>query len=155
MRGLRRLAGLLCVCASTGWGQATAPAAPKPRVLVFFSEKTEADHVDFAHQANDFFSKQGEADGFAWVATTHWDDLNAQELARTRLVVWLNDEPSTAAQKKAFEEYMDHGGSWLGFHVSAYNDRDSQWPLVSEHFLGARFFTWQQLAAAACGSRCG
>ena len=124
-------------------------ADTKPRVLVFYSEHTEGDHVDFAHQANTFFGARNAAATYDWIPTTNWSDLNAQELARTSVVVWLNDEPTTPAQKRAFENYMEHGGGWLGFHVSAFNDRDTDWPWFVQFLGGAVFFgnNWPPLPA--------
>jgi len=47
--------------------------AQKPRfhVLAFYTEKTEADHVDFARQAITFFEAEAKHDDFDWKATTN------------------------------------------------------------------------------------
>jgi hypothetical protein len=47
--------------------------------------------------------------------------MNPETLAKTRVVVWLNGQPDAAEERAAFESYMDHGGGWLGTHVSGYN----------------------------------
>lgn len=149
MRGF--WAGLACVVASAGLAQ--AGGAPKPetrmRVLVFYSEHTESDHVDFARQANHFFGAEAAREHFDWDVTTNWDDLNAANLKRYREVVWLNDEPHTEAQRRAFEAYMDGGGGWLGFHVAAYNDAESGWPWFLKFLGGAMFYgnNWPPLPA--------
>ena len=49
---------------------------------------------------------------------------------RTKLVVWLNEFPHNQAEREAFERYMTGGGAWLGFHVSAYNDKTTKVAMV-------------------------
>jgi type 1 glutamine amidotransferase len=125
---------------------------PKPHlhVLVFYSETVEPDHVAFAHQAIKFYTDAAQRGNYDLTATTNWDDLNAANLAHYQLVMWLNDQPKSSQQRSSFEQYMEHGGGWLGFHVTAYNDRDSHWPWFL-HFLGGGVFygnNWPPLPAA-------
>ena len=42
-------------------------------------------------------------------------------------------------QREAFEKYMENGGGWIGFHASAYNDRNTHWPWLNK-FLGCGQF---------------
>jgi len=42
---------------------------------------------------------------------------------------------------------MENGGAWLGFHVSAYNDKDSDWPWFVDSSAVAYF-------TATVGRRC-
>ena len=110
---------------------------PAFHVLAFYSETVERDHVDFAHQAIKYYTAAAQRDHFDFASTTNWDDLNVANLAHYELILWLDDQPHTPQQRASFEEYMKHGGGWLGFHIAAYNDRDTQWPwLVSFHFSG-------------------
>ena len=53
---------------------------PKFRVLAFYSEKVERDHVDFTHDAIRFYTAASERDHFAFTATTNWEDLNSTNL---------------------------------------------------------------------------
>ncbi|HEY2760145.1 MAG TPA: ThuA domain-containing protein, partial [Pirellulales bacterium] len=73
--------------------------------------------------------------------TTDWSKLNAENLANYQVVLWLNDSAHTADQRAAFEDYMEHGGGWLGFHVSGYNDKDTHWPWFVQFLGGAVFYT--------------
>ena len=98
---------------------------PTFHVLAFYSETVEHDHVDFAHQAIAFYSCVARRRHFDFTTTTRWDDLNAGTLAHYQLVIWLDDQPHTPQQRAAFEQYMEHGGGWLGFHIAAYNDSDA------------------------------
>ena len=119
------------------------------KVLAFYSTKVEPDHVLFAEGALKFFSGLSATNNFAFDSTSNWDDMNDFNLAKYHVVVWLNDKPSKAEQRRAFQKYMESGGAWLGFHVAAYNDRDSNWPWFVD-FLGGGIFhinSWPPLPA--------
>jgi len=124
-------------------------ANPQFKVLAFYSTKTEADHVMFSDGALKYFADLAAKDNFIFDSTTNWDDLNDAALAKYQIVMWLNDEPSKPEQKRAFQNYIEHGGGWYGFHVSAYNDKDSNWPWFV-NFLGGGVFAmndWPPLPA--------
>jgi type 1 glutamine amidotransferase len=44
---------------------------------------------------------------------------------------------------------MTHGGGWIGFHIAAYNDRDTNWPWFVEFLGGGVFYgnNWPPLPA--------
>jgi len=129
-------------------GAAFAQTAPQPRVLVFFSLNVEADHVQFATDALRFFAEQADRQNFRVEATSSWADLNDDNLKQYKLVVWLNGAPP-AAQQPVFQRYMESGGAWLGFHVAAYNDRNSRW-IWFKQFIGGGAFgvnNWPPLPA--------
>jgi type 1 glutamine amidotransferase len=117
---------------------AFAQAPPSPRVLLFFSLNTEADHVLFATDAMRFFAEQADRDDFRVDATSNWAEMNDGNLKNYKLVVWLNSLPP-AAQQPAFQRYMEGGGAWLGFHVSAYNDKNSRWSWFKQFIGGGAF----------------
>ncbi len=103
----------------------------------------------FADGALKFFGEIAAKDNFAFDSTTNWNDLNEANLAKYQVVVWLNDEPTKPEQRMAFQNYVEHGGAWLGFHVSAYNDKETNWPWFVD-FLGGSVFqgnNWPPLAA--------
>jgi YVTN family beta-propeller protein len=119
------------------------------KVLAFYSTKVEPDHVLFAEGALKFFSDLSAKNNFTFDSTSNWDDMNDFNLGKYQVVVWLNDEPSKAGQRRAFQEYIENGGAWLGFHVAAYNDIDSNWPWFVD-FLGGGVFhinSWPPLPA--------
>lgn len=136
------VAAIMGMTLSSAWSQ-------QPKVLAFYTEKTERDHVDFAHDAISFFTKQAAEEHFDFSATTDWDTLNDENLKQTATVVWLNDEPHTAEQRATFERYMERGGRWLGFHVAGYNDASTNWPWFVQFLGGAVFRTnnWPPLPA--------
>ena len=122
---------------------------PSFKVLAFYSTKVEPDHVLFAEGALKFFSDLAAKNNFTFDSTNNWDDMNDFNLGKYQVVVWLNDEPSKAEQRGAFQEYIENGGAWLGFHVAAYNDKDSNWPWFVD-FLGGGVFhsnSWPPLPA--------
>jgi len=122
---------------------------PRFKVLAFYSDKTELDHIQFAQDAVKFLTERATSEHFTLEATTHWEDLNDDHLRGYQLVIWLNESPSQTAQRSAFERYMEHGGAWLGFHAAAYNDRDTNWPWFV-NFLGGAVFninSWPPLPA--------
>ena len=47
------------------------------------------------------------------------------------------------------EKYMDGGGGWLGFHVSAYTDKNTKWPWFNNFMGGAVYHNnvWPPLTA--------
>jgi type 1 glutamine amidotransferase len=118
-------------------------------VLAFYSTNVEQDHVDFALQALTFFSNTAKSDRFQFESTTNWDDLNPQRLKRVQIVMWLNDSAHTPQQRAAFEQYMEHGGGWFGFHFAAYNDSNTHWPWFVQFLGGAVFYgnNWPPLPA--------
>ena len=137
------------LCAAVFAAAASAQPAPK-KVLLFFSLNVEADHVLFATDALRFFAETGDRNSFRVEATSNWSDLNDENLKQYQLVVWLNVTPPGAPQQQqAFERYMENGGAWLGFHVSAYNDRGFRWPWFRQ-FIGGSLFgvnNWPPLPA--------
>jgi len=129
---------------------ALQPSQQAPiRALAFYTDKGEQDHIDFALQALRFYSELAKRNNFSLDSTTNWNDMNAEKLKNVHLVLWLNDFPHTPEQRKAFEDYMTHGGAWLGFHVSAYNDDSTHWPWFIDFLGGAVFFgnNWPPLPA--------
>jgi len=119
------------------------------RVLAFYSENTEPDHVQFAQQAVKFLSERAASEHFTFEATTNWQDLSDERLKTCQLVIWLNESPTKADQRGAFERYMQRGGAWLGFHAAAYNDKDTNWQWFVDFLGGAVFHTnsWPPLPA--------
>jgi type 1 glutamine amidotransferase len=118
------------------------------RALAFFSTTVESDHVDFAHNAIDFYAALAARNGFTLDTTTNWENCNAS-LSNYQVVLWLNDFPHTDQQRTAFQTYMENGGAWLGFHVAGYNDKDTNWPWFVKFFGSAVFYNnnWPPLAA--------
>jgi len=142
---------LLFVAALTAIGLSamTAYAQRAPfRVLAFYSTHEEADHVEFAKEALQFYGNLAKKDHFVFDSTTQWSDLNAATLGQYQVVLWLDASPVEKQQREAFQNYMEHGGAWMGFHAAGYNDGSTNWPWFVK-FLGAVFYgnSWPPLPA--------
>ncbi len=122
---------------------------PRFKVLAFYSNRVEPDHVAFAKDAIAFFKELTEGDGFVFDTTSNMDDLSSPKIRNYQLLMMINDFPESASQRKAFENYMETGGGWMGFHVAAYNDKDSHWPWFVQFLGGGVFFrnSWPPLPA--------
>jgi len=91
---------------------------------------------------------------FAYEATTNWSQLNVEFLKQFQVVLFLDTRPDDPAQRKAFENYMEHGGAWMGFHFSAFALTPSgfpqNWDWYHERFLGSGEYvsnTWRPTSA--------
>jgi uncharacterized protein len=130
--------------------EAQTPSEHTPfHSVAFYTTKGEQDHIDFALQALRFYGDLAKKANFSLTSTTDWNDMSAEKLKNIQLVIWLNDFPHTPEQRKAFEDYMTHGGAWLGFHVAAYNDDSTGWPWFVDFLGGTVFFgnNWPPLPA--------
>lgn len=138
------LAVLLAGVAPAAFAQAVDgyPASyarsPRFRALIVWDSGAEEAHVQFDKQAMEFFRRLSYGDGFLYDTTTDFHKY-ADSLANYSVVVWLNFSPRSEADREAFQSYMEHGGGWMGFHASAYNDRNTRWPWLNE-FLGCGRF---------------
>jgi type 1 glutamine amidotransferase len=112
---------------------------PRFKVLAFYTKQVEPAHIEFAEEAIKFFKDLTIGDGFVFDATSNWSDLNEEKLRGYSVVMMLNDFPHGQKEKEAFQKYMENGGGWFGFHVAAYNDKDTNWPWML-NFLGGGVF---------------
>src|SRR4051812_23998651 len=90
------------------------------RVIGFFTAKSDRAHITFVHEANKWFSNAAKENNFTYDSTNNWNNLNKEFLKNYDVVLFLDTRPDSADQRKAFEEYMEHGGAWMGFHFSAF-----------------------------------
>ncbi|MEC3978487.1 RICIN domain-containing protein [Amycolatopsis sp. H20-H5] len=109
---------------------ASVPAAAEPqqeaaapfKVLAFYSGTYDAAHIDFEKEANIWFPQQAAANGYTYTATTNWNQLTTLDPSQAQVVLFLDDQPQSTAQYQGFQRYMEAGGAFFGFHVTAYND---------------------------------
>ncbi|MGW0218680.1 RICIN domain-containing protein [Micromonospora chokoriensis] len=122
----------------------SAQAAPTFKVLAFYNGTWDAAHIDFVKDARAWFPQAAAQHGFSWEATNNWSLLNTSNLAQYKVIMFLDDAPP-AAQRAAFQQYVQNGGGWLGFHVSAFTTNPSSWSWYYYTFLGTGSFqtnTW-------------
>jgi len=123
-------------------------------VIAFYTAKQDAAHISFVHEANRWFPAVAAKYHFTYDSTNNWDNLNAAFLARYQLVVFLDTRPDSPAQRVAFQQYMDKGGAWIGFHFSAFALTPSaypqNWDWYHNEFLGSGQYksnTWRPTSA--------
>ncbi|MBX0289080.1 ThuA domain-containing protein [Hymenobacter sp. HSC-4F20] len=129
-------------------------AKPKFRVVAFFTAKNDLAHISYVQEANAWFPKMAAAHQFSYDTTSNWNNLNAEFLARYQVVVFLDTRPEAPAQRAAFQQYMERGGAWMGFHFAGFALSPSaypqNWNWYHEQFLGTGSYagnTWRPTAA--------
>lgn len=113
--------------------------APRFKALIYYTQHAEEAHVQFAEQATSFFKKLNYGDGFVLDITTDFSKYPYEKLKEYNVIIMLNTSPNTKAERDAFEQYMENGGGWVGFHAAAYNDKNTHWPWFVK-FLGGGVF---------------
>jgi uncharacterized protein len=123
-------------------------------VIAFFTAKQDLAHISFVHQANKWFYAQGKVHHFEYDSTNDWSNLNSKFLKKYQVILFLDTRPEDSLQRIAFKEYMDHGGSWMGFHFAGFALTPSaypqDWDWYHEEFLGAGQYkgnTWHPTPA--------
>ena len=111
---------------------------PRFKALILFDEHAEKAHVQFDFQAIDFFRKLTVGEGFIVDTTQNLGAYSLEQLKEYSVIVALNAAPARK-DRALFEQYMESGGGWLGFHAAAYNDARTDWPWFVR-FLGGGVF---------------
>lgn len=106
--------------------------------LFIWDPAAESAHIEFDQQALHFFHKLSYGEGFTYDVKTECP-ASLDSLIQYDVVVMLNSLPQSPKARVAFEQYMEQGGGWIGFHATGYNDKDTQWPWFN-HFLGCGQF---------------
>lgn len=134
---LLSLVALLCALSAKPQNSgypASYASGPRFRTLIVWSPHVEEAHVQFSKDAIRFFHKLSYGEGFIMDTTTTFSQY-IDSLERYNIIVMLNTQPHGQAERKAFQQYMENGGGWMGFHAAAYNDKNTKWPWFNE-FLG-------------------
>lgn len=126
----------------------------KFNVIAFYTAKNDQAHISFVHEANQWFPKMAVKHGFSYDSTANWNNLNAAFLSKYQVVLFLDTRPEDPQQRTAFENYMKNGGSWMGFHFSAFALTPSafpqNWDWYHNEFLGSGQYgsnTWRPTSA--------
>ena len=105
------------------------------KALMLWNPYAEIAHVQFDKQSMEFFHRLNYGDGFVLDTTTTLKTYTYEQLKEYSVIIALNESPSDYESRALFEKYMENGGGWIGFHASAYNDRNTRWPWYVK-FLG-------------------
>jgi uncharacterized protein len=123
-------------------------------VIAFYTAKNDPAHISFVHEANRWFSKMSVAHHFSYDSTNNWDNLTASFLSGYQVVLFLDTRPDSSYQRTAFQQYMENGGAWMGFHFSAFALTPSaypqNWDWYHNQFLGSGAYvsnTWRPTPA--------
>lgn len=123
---------------------------PRFRVIAFYTAKNDPAHISFVHEANKWFAGISRQYHFRYDSTDNWENLNKAFLSAYDVVVFLDTRPDDVAQRKAFRDYMEQGGAWMGFHFSGFALTPSafpqNWHWYHEQFIAAgeyRGNTWR------------
>jgi uncharacterized protein len=124
------------------------------KVVSFYTAKNDLAHISFVHEANKWFSSMGTVYHFQYASTQNWNNLNPSFLANYNVVIFLDTRPDSSFQRAAFQQYMESGGAWLGFHFSAFALTSSaypqSWDWYHDQFLGSGEYvsnTWRPTSA--------
>ncbi len=116
----------------------TLPAG-KPRVLLFekINGFRDGPSVDGAHAA---FVAMAQRKGWALVTTDNGAAFTPKVLRQFDVVIWNNisGDVLTMGQRRAFQQFMNGGGGFVGVHGSA-GDPAYFWDWYVDTLLGARF----------------
>lgn len=123
-------------------------------VIGFYTAKQDLAHISFVHEANTWFSKMSSRYHFRYDSTNNWNNLNVSFLSNYQVVIFLDTRPDSADQRHAFEQYMERGGAWMGFHFAAFaltpSDYPQNWGWYHNQFLGSGEYasnTWRPTPA--------
>ena len=127
---------------------------PKFSVIAFYTAKSDLAHISFVHEANQWFPKMAAKYNFSYDSTANWSNMNPEFLAKYQVILFLDTRPDGAEQRVAFENFMKSGGSWMGFHFSAFALTPSaypqNWDWYHNTFLGSGQYgsnTWRPTSA--------
>ncbi len=128
--------------------------SPAFRVIAFYTARNDQAHISFVHETNKWFSKVADEYDFTYDSTNDWNNLNPQFLSKYQVVIFLDTRPDSLPQRHAFQQYMEHGGGWMGFHFAGFaltpSEFPQNWDWYHETFLGAGQYisnTWRPVSA--------
>ncbi|MHA4810854.1 ThuA domain-containing protein [Flavitalea flava] len=123
-------------------------------MIAFYTAREDQAHISFVEEANAWFPKMGQQYHFTYDSTRDWNNLNPGFLSRYQVVLFLDTRPDSPAIRKAFQEYMEKGGAWMGFHFAGFaltpSDFPQNWDWYHNQFLGSGSYvsnTWRPASA--------
>ncbi|WP_460636353.1 ThuA domain-containing protein [Larkinella harenae] len=127
---------------------------PSFKVIAFYTGQNDRAHISYVHEANRWFPKIAAQYNFTYDSTSNWANLNADFLAQYQVVVFLDTRPEAPEQRAAFQQYMENGGAWMGFHFAAFALTPSaypeNWDWYHHKFIGSGSYhsnTWRPTSA--------
>jgi hypothetical protein len=131
-----------------------AQKAPKFKAIGFFTARNDRAHISFVQEANRWFHRMSQQNNFGYDSTNNWDNLNPDFLRAYDVVIFLDTRPDSVEHRKAFREFMENGGAWMGFHFAGFALTPSafpqNWDWYHNQFIGAGQYTsntWRPTSA--------
>jgi type 1 glutamine amidotransferase len=111
----------------------------RPRLLLFEKINGFKDAPGF-NAAHDAFMAMAKRKGWSIVATDKGGAFTPSILGKFDAVIWNNisGDVLTLSQRKAFRDYMEGGGGFIGVHGTA-GDPAYFWDWYADRLIGARF----------------
>jgi hypothetical protein len=142
---------LLILALFAGYAQSNPPSF---RVIAFYTARNDQAHISWVHEANRWFPLMAKKYNFTYDSTNDWSNMNTATLSRYQVVLFLDTRPDVPAQRQAFQQYMEKGGGWIGFHFSGFaltpSDFPMDWDWYHNIFLGSGSYvsnTWRPTSA--------
>ncbi|MDX8341215.1 ThuA domain-containing protein [Draconibacterium sp. IB214405] len=134
--------------------QLVAQSPTKFRMVAFYSGKNDPAHISFVHEADRWLTELAKDSCFEYSSTNDWTELNTDNLSDVDVVIFLDTRPDSLPNRMAFQNYMENGGAWLGFHFCAFaldgSTYPQNWDWYHETFLGSGQYkgnTWRPTTA--------
>ncbi|GAO43239.1 ThuA domain-containing protein [Flavihumibacter petaseus] len=131
-----------------------ANMAKNLKVVAFFTGNHDQAHISFVREANQYLARMAGLYHFQYDTTSNWNNLNLEYLSEYKVVLFLDTRPETSEQRAAFQQYMESGGAWMGFHFAGFALTPSaypqNWDWYHNTFLGAGSYkgnTWRPTSA--------
>ncbi|MDP4224044.1 MAG: ThuA domain-containing protein [Bacteroidota bacterium] len=127
---------------------------PRFTVVAFHDGEKDQAHESFDHEAEKWFTGMATKYKFSFKSTSDWNNLNPDFLSHCNVVIFLDSRPDSLSQRVAFQQYMENGGAWMGFHFAAFaltpSDFPQNWDWYHNKFLGSGEYkgnTWRPTSA--------
>lgn len=124
------------------------------KILAFYNAKNDIAHISYVKEANNYFDSISKVKGFEYQSTNDWSKMIFNELSKYDIVMFLDTRPEDANQRYSFQQYMEKGGSWIGFHFAAFalekSAYENNWKWYHDTFLGSGEYksnTWRPTSA--------
>lgn len=123
-------------------------------VVAFHDGEKDPAHESFDREAEKWFSEVAAKYKFSFESTSDWNKINPDFLKHIDIVIFLDSRPDSMPQRAAFQQYMENGGAWMGFHFAAFaltpSEFPQNWDWYHNRFLGSGQYvsnTWRPTSA--------
>lgn len=112
---------------------------PSPAILVF-SKTLGWRHNEGIAGADRFFAEVTSEKGIGLFTTVNGAVFNPEQLRRFEVIVFNNmtGDALTPQQEKAFQDWLENGGAWIGLH-SAGDNSHADWSWYDDSVIGPEF----------------